>query len=138
MRILTKSRPFAKTEGRMDSLNQVLKKILSSNPDLGKGMQEARILELWPQAIGESISKHAKAVQLKGSTLFISVEKPVWRQELHSNKTLVLEKLNRFLKEELGPSPKSNDWIQDIFFLGSQSTSTSSNWTKAGKPYPKK
>jgi hypothetical protein len=121
----------------MDSLSQVLKKILSLNPDLGKGIHEARILELWPLAIGESISKHARAVQIKGTTLFISVEKPVWRQELHSNKTLVLQKLNRYLIENLGAPSRGDLWIADIFFLGSQSPTTSSR-PKAGKPFPKK
>jgi hypothetical protein len=121
----------------MDSLSQVLKRILSSNPDLGKGLEEARVLELWPEAIGESIAKHSKAVQIKGTTLFISVEKPVWRQELHSNKTLVLQKLNRHLRARLGPPRSGQEWVTDIFFLGNQS-STSANWSKAGKPSPKK
>ena len=121
----------------MDSLSQVLKRILSSNPDLGKGVEEARVLELWPEAIGESIAKHSKAVQIKGTILFISVEKPVWRQELHSNKSLVIQKLNRHLRARLGAPRTGQEWISDIFFLGSQNT-TSANWSKAGKSSRKK
>ncbi|MBU6154481.1 MAG: DUF721 domain-containing protein [Bdellovibrionales bacterium] len=121
----------------MDSLSQVLKKILSANPGLSQGVEEARILELWPEAIGESISKHAKAVQIKGTILFISVEKPVWRQELHSNKSLVLQKLNQNLRTRLGPPRSGSEWISEIFFLGSQH-STSSSWSKAGKQSRKK
>ncbi len=135
--ILTNLSTFAKTEARMDSLHQVLKKILSSNPVLGKGMEEARLLELWPEGVGESIAKHSKAVQIKGTILFVSVEKPVWRQELHSNKALVLEKLNRCLRERLGAPRSGTLWISDIFFLGPQGASSSTG-PKKGKWSQKK
>jgi predicted nucleic acid-binding Zn ribbon protein len=134
---LTKSSEFAKNEDPMDTLSQILKRILSTNPELSHGVEEARILELWPEAVGESIARHSKAVQIKGTTLFISVEKPVWRQELHSNKSLVLQKLNRHLSVRLGQHRSGGNWIEEIFFLGAQNP-TSSNWSKAGKPFRKK
>lgn len=120
----------------MDLLNSILKKIFSQNPDLGKGVHEAKILELWPRAMGEPISRHARAVQIKGSTLFIAVEQPVWRQELHSNKMLALQKLNRLLREELGPAPGRDYWIEEIFFQGSGTVSA--HFSKSKKGYTKK
>ncbi len=132
---------FAKTEGRMDLLNSVLKRIFSQNPELGKGVHEAKILELWPKAMGEPISRHARAVQIKGSTLFVSVEHPVWRQELHSNKMLALKKLNRMLREELGPPPEGKDfWIEDLYLQGASGTANGINpySSKSRKGYTKK
>ncbi len=120
----------------MDVLNQILKKILSSKPELSKGLHEARILELWAKAMGETLSKHAKAVQVKGSTLFISVDQPVWRQELHSNKRLALQKLNRALIQELGTPNQREFWIEDLFFMGSPGTN--GNPPKSNKWSPKK
>ncbi|NDF14429.1 DUF721 domain-containing protein [bacterium] len=122
----------------MDLLNTVLKKIFSQNPELGKGVHEARILELWSKAMGEPISKHARATQIQGSTLFIAVEQPVWRQELHSNKMLALKKLNHLLREELGPPPKRDFWVEELFFQGAGAGGLSPNASRSGKAYTRK
>ena len=118
----------------MDPLSRVLLKILNSNPDLKKGVHEARILELWAPAIGEQIAKHAKAVQVKGKILFLSVDHPIWKQELHSNKRLALQKFNTKLAEELGKPDGRETWIEEIFFLGS----TNETLPKVGKGFRKK
>jgi hypothetical protein len=120
----------------MDLLNSVLKRIFALNPELGKGVHEAKILELWPKAMGEPISRHARAVQIKGSTLFIAVEQPVWRQELHSNKMLALQKLNQLLREELGPAPGREAWVEELFFQGPGAVSPS--FSRSKKAYTKK
>ncbi len=101
----------------MDLLKGVLQKILGASPDLKRGINEARILDLWPKAVGPQIAKHAIAVQVKGSILMVSVEHPVWKQELHANKRLALTKLNTALTEELGKPSKGENWIEDLFIL---------------------
>ncbi len=133
--ILTKSVPFAKNEAPMDLLSRILKRILETNDGLKSGVHEARILELWEMAIGMPISKHARAVQIRGSILTVAVTQAVWRQELLGNKQMVLEKLNQKLKEELGDPKSGTAWITDIFFVGS---APSGNLTKAGKAFRKK
>ena len=113
----------------MDALSRVIKKILNSNPELRKGLGEARILELWPKAVGPQIANRARAIQLKNKTLMVSVDHPVWKQELLSNKRLVLEKLNATLEAELGPRAADDRLVNEIFIV---------NPTKAVKAYPKK
>jgi len=108
----------------MDILGKVLKRILASNPDLGVGVQEARVLEFWGKAMGESIAKHSRATHLKGTTLFVAVDHPVWRQELHANKMLALKKLNQTLEEALGAPPSRGVWIEDLFLMSSQGTTS--------------
>jgi predicted nucleic acid-binding Zn ribbon protein len=112
----------------MDALNRIIRKILNANPDLRKGLDEARVLELWAKAVGPQIAGRSKAIQLKNKTLMISVDHPVWKQELLANKRLVLEKLNKTLIEELGDA-RDGTYVQEIFIV---------NPTKAVKAYPKK
>ncbi len=81
----------------MDVLSRVIKKILGTNPVLKQGIDDARVLEIWPLAVGEQLAKHARAVQVKGKTLLIEVDHPIWKQELHSNKQLALKRLNEKL-----------------------------------------
>jgi predicted nucleic acid-binding Zn ribbon protein len=113
----------------MDALNRIIKKILNSNADLRKGMSEARVLGLWAQAVGPQIAKHALAVQLKEKTLMVSVDHPIWKQELMSNKRLVLEKLNATLTTQLGELPDQSAWVTEIFIV---------NPTKAIRSFPRK
>jgi hypothetical protein len=113
----------------MDALNRIIKKIMNANPDLRKGLDEARVLELWAKAVGPQIANRAKAVQLKNATLMVAVDHPVWKQELLSNKRLVLEKLNATLNEELGALSGDATRVQEIFIV---------NPTKAVKAYPKR
>ena len=113
----------------MDALSRVVKKILNMNPDLRKGLDEARVLELWAKAVGPQIANRAKAVQLKNKTLMVAVDHPVWKQELLSNKRLVLEKLNQTLKLELGELKDASFYVDEIFIV---------NPTRAAKAYPRK
>jgi predicted nucleic acid-binding Zn ribbon protein len=98
----------------MDSLSQVLKKILGSNKALQQGVQDTQIIDLWPLAVGEVLAKHTRAVQVKGKTLLIEVDHSIWKQELHANKQLALKKLNEKINEVLKPE---KIWIEDLFLL---------------------
>ncbi|MBS1958874.1 MAG: DUF721 domain-containing protein [Bdellovibrionales bacterium] len=100
----------------MNQLKSVLKKILGSNAALRQGVQEARIIELWPEAVGAMIAKHARAAFMKERKVFIEVDSPVWRQELFTNKQMVLKKFNDLLTKEFGVSSKEA-WVSDLFFL---------------------
>ena len=109
----------------MDLLDKILKRILNSNPELASGVHEARILELWSVSMGDAIARHSRATHLKGSTLFVSVDHPVWRQELHANKRLALQKLNETLNSAIGKPANRAAWVEDLFLGHDQSRSTS-------------
>jgi len=123
----------------MNLLSQVIKKILNQNQALKQGVQDAQILEAWAPAVGELIAKHAVAAQVKNKTLIVNVDHPIWKQELHSNKAMVLQKLNAKISELLTgekTSETSNStnsiWINDLY-LGSLNQSK----TKSKFPPPK-
>ena len=113
----------------MDVLNRVLQKILKANPDLKKGLDEARVLEFWPKAVGPQIAKQARAIQLKGKTIMIAVDHAVWKQELLANKRMVIDKLNATLDQELGALKDQAMRVEDFFIV---------NPSKATKGYRKK
>ena len=113
----------------MDALSRVIKKILSRNPDLRKGLDEARVLELWAKAVGPQIANKAKAIQLKDKTLMVSVDHPIWKQELLANKRMVLDKLNATLNTELGELKDQAIYVHEIFIV---------NPTRVTKAFPKK
>jgi len=103
----------------MDLLERVLKKILNSNPVLNQGVQDAKIIEAWPLAVGEALGKHTRAVQVKGATLLIEVDHPIWKQELHANKQLALQRLNEKLAEIFVDDGKNRQppRVEDLFLL---------------------
>jgi hypothetical protein len=123
----------------MDLLETLLKKIMSANPSLRQGVQDAKILETWELAVGPQLAKHARAVSMKNKTMLVEVVHPVWKQELHSNKQLALRRLNDKLNEVFAtPTPAGETgkiWVEDLFFL-SPSLSVNTNPTKS-KPETK-
>jgi predicted nucleic acid-binding Zn ribbon protein len=100
----------------VNSLKAVLQRILKSNPTLEGGLRDARMLEIWPEAVGPLIAKHTRAAFLKQKKVFVEVDNPIWKQELFTNKRMALKKYNELLQKELGPSP-TGDWVEDLFFL---------------------
>ena len=104
----------------MDAISRVIKKILGSNPVLKQGIDDAKILETWPLAVGELLAKHTRAFQVKGKTLLVEVDHPIWKQELHSNKQLALKRLNEKLIQVLELNPEKNEArIEDLFLVSS-------------------
>ena len=113
----------------MDALNRVLQKLLNANPDLKKGLDEARVLEFWPKAVGPHIAKQSRAIQIKGKIIMIAVDHAVWKQELLANKRMVIDKLNATLDLELGALTDGAKRVEDLFIV---------NPSKATKAYPRK
>ena len=101
----------------MDLLSRVIKSILSKNPSLNQGVNDAKIIEAWAPAVGETLAKHARAVQVRGKTLIVEVDHPIWKQELLANKALALQKLNVKISEIFEDKTKKI-WIDDLY-LGS-------------------
>ena len=94
----------------MDLLSRVLQKILAQNSGLKRGLSEARIIEAWGPAVGETIAKHSRARQVRDRTMIVDVDHPIWKQELLANKPLALQKLNHKISEMMG-EPPGKVWI---------------------------
>jgi hypothetical protein len=67
---------------------------------LDEKMQELRILEVWKECVGDTISEFSKPIELKKNKLFVRVENAVWRFELSAKKSEIISKLNLILSRE--------------------------------------
>jgi len=79
-----------------DALKQYLEKF-PHRRQLKRGM----ILSLWPEAVGASISVQCRELYFKGSTLYVHVDSPGWRHELHMQRFSIQKKLNTEVKEDI-------------------------------------
>jgi hypothetical protein len=79
---------------------------------LDEKMQELKILEVWKECVGETISEFSKPVELKKSKLFVRVENAVWRFELSAKRNEIISRLNLILSKE--DKKKS---IKEIVFI---------------------
>jgi predicted nucleic acid-binding Zn ribbon protein len=68
---------------------------------LEESIFQSKIASLWDQLMGGPISKHTKSIILKDTKLFITVDNPALKNELHFSKSKIKEMLNRELKESI-------------------------------------
>jgi predicted nucleic acid-binding Zn ribbon protein len=74
-----------------------IKDILSSlmkNPDLPFNPADARIWEVWEEAVGKAIANHTHPVWIKNRCLRVTVSDSIWLQELEYVKETIIAKLN--------------------------------------------
>lgn len=86
----------------------ILKRIREKNPTLSIRIDESQIVSEWNEAVGAIIAKHARALRIKDGVLFVEVDHPVWKTELHLRKHQILAKLSQ-------KNPKVK--ITDLFFV---------------------
>lgn len=87
-------------------------------------MAEAEALGRWELAVGPTIAKHSRAVRVQSAILWVEVEHPIWRSELHYRKQQILDILNgKTQGAQTGLSPPS-ETLQDILYLEPKSFRT--------------
>jgi len=79
---------------------EILRKLQSKNPLLKQRIEEAGALSRWEKAVGAQIAKHTRAIQVKDSVLWVEVDHPIWKSELHHRKRQILAALNRPASED--------------------------------------
>ncbi len=92
---------------RFNRLDDILNATRKRFPALGKRLDEAEALSRWDQAVGPLIAKHARAIRVQDSVLWVEVDHPIWKNELHLRKRQILELLNA----------GKTDLIGDVLFL---------------------
>ncbi len=56
-----------------------------------------RVFLFWEQAVGPDIAAQARPHLIRNTTLWLQVRDPIWMQQLHLQKMLLLERLNQRL-----------------------------------------
>jgi predicted nucleic acid-binding Zn ribbon protein len=95
----------------MRNLIDIINESRKHLPGFGKRMKEAEALGLWEQAVGPMIAKHTRALKVQDEVLWIQVDHPIWKSELHHRKRQILEILNR-----VQPGGELST-LKDILFL---------------------
>ena len=92
----------------MHSFLEILRKLQSKNPLLKQRIDEAGALSRWEKAVGAQIAKHTRAIQVKDSVLWVEVDHPIWKSELHHRKRQILAALNRPALQDSGATPPAH------------------------------
>ena len=70
-------------------------------------MRKYKVTKIWPQVMGPSIAKCTKSIFFKERVLFVTLNNPVLRSELHMSKSKIIEILNKEVGAEI---------VEDIVF----------------------
>lgn len=109
----------------MDNLFDILKKAQKKHPAFASRLAEAEALGRWEIAVGKVIAKHARAIRVHDSILWVEVEHPIWRSELHYRKKQILDILNGVKTSDTkAPLPPPKEILKDIQYLDPKSNST--------------
>lgn len=89
-------RIWTKDSGKMafDRLFDILQQTRNRYPVLTKRIEEAEALARWEKAVGPAIAKHSRAIRVQDGVLWIEVDHPIWKSELHHRKRQILDILN--------------------------------------------
>jgi hypothetical protein len=79
------------------SIGEALKEFISANK-LQKGIDKVLVKEAWVSLMGNGVNNYTTAIDLRNSTLFVSLSSSVLREELSHGKSKIIALLN----EELG------------------------------------
>ncbi len=82
------------------TLGEAIREMLSQYRLEGK-LKQARIIEAWPEVVGDLIARHTKDIYIKGRTLFVQLDSPALKNELSYEKTTILNSLNASVGEEV-------------------------------------
>ena len=88
-------------------LMEILGQARGHYPGLAKRLDEAEALGRWEKAVGPIIIKHSRALKVQDEVLWVEVDHPIWKSELHHRKRQILTILNQPGKSVL----------KDILFL---------------------
>lgn len=70
---------------------------------LQAGLSRHKVIELWPEIVGEGVARHASATEVKGAVIHVAVDSSVWMNELAAIRMTLLKKVNSRLEQGAAP-----------------------------------
>ena len=64
---------------------------------ISRRTREAQALWLWPQLLGEDLSRETNALKLAGGTLWITATSPALAHQLHLERSMLIQRLNEMI-----------------------------------------
>jgi predicted nucleic acid-binding Zn ribbon protein len=84
---------------RPTEIRQLLSGVIE-NKNWRSKLELHRVFELWQSIVGQEIAAVAQPSLIRGHVLWVKVAESIWMQQLHLQKMLLLEKINKQLHEE--------------------------------------
>jgi predicted nucleic acid-binding Zn ribbon protein len=82
------------------SLSDALRSFIDDH-DLKGGLNQVRAAEAWSEVMGPGVANYTRKVRLQGSTLIVSLDSSVLREELSLGSSRIREMMNEALGGEL-------------------------------------
>lgn len=92
--------PRYKRRGKLEKIDTRLKRVLR-RLNLEYEILSRKILDFWPEVVGEKVSLHTEAEKVKDGILFVRVDNPVWSNELRFYKNDYIKKLNEKVEKKI-------------------------------------
>ena len=106
----SRSKAQARREASPPALGDLVSSVLAKTPEARRKLLEHRVLAAWPEMVGQAAAERARAVAVKGQTLTVQVDDPLWLQELLFLKAALLDRYRKAI---------STFPLTDIFFTSS-------------------
>jgi predicted nucleic acid-binding Zn ribbon protein len=79
---------------------EIFERMQRRNPALKKRLREATAFDRWAAVVGPGIARHAKALRIVDQILWVEVDHPIWRAELHARKNQILEAIQKDIESD--------------------------------------
>ena len=93
------NRRKASVDGPTD-ISLILDKVLKS-PELKGKLDDAVLVQRWPEVVGEQVASKVKILDFKDGTLLLRADSSAWRSEVNFAKKAILERSNTLLGKPL-------------------------------------
>ncbi|PLX80751.1 MAG: hypothetical protein C0616_07640 [Desulfuromonas sp.] len=100
---------------------------LLTGAGLGDKMKGYRAWQCWDEVVGPQIADHARPKRLRNGVLEVSVDQPIWMQQLRLMAPQILERLNRALKGEI---------VKEIYWRRGKPTRPIEELSEPDRPQP--
>lgn len=91
---------MAKRKNNNLNLSEALQEFIVENK-LQKGMDRVNAREAWKNLMGNGVNNYTTAIELRNTTLFVSLSSSVLREELSLGTTKIITMLNEELGKDL-------------------------------------
>ncbi len=78
---------------REESIGDVLRSVLRED-GLETPILQHRLIRMWPNVVGEKVTRYTDNLYIRNQTLFVEVKMPALRAELSMMRSQIVEKLN--------------------------------------------
>jgi hypothetical protein len=92
---------------KAQSIGEILREFFAQNPEIGRRLDEVRVVHAWREVLGPGVSQATREVYVRGATLHVVLDSAVLRSEL----MMWRDRLVRTLNERVG-----TDVIREIRF----------------------